>query len=43
MGELGGFLKIHRVEPRKRPKTERVEEFFTSLAEFSCLPPKCRR
>ena len=27
MGELGGFLKIHRVEPRKRPKTERVEDF----------------
>jgi glutamate synthase (NADPH/NADH) small chain len=27
MGELGGFLKLHRVEPRKRPKTERVEDF----------------
>jgi glutamate synthase (NADPH/NADH) small chain len=27
VGELGGFLKIHRVEPRKRPKTERVEDF----------------
>ncbi|HEX8645366.1 MAG TPA: glutamate synthase subunit beta [Thermoleophilaceae bacterium] len=27
MGELGGFLKIHRVEPRKRPKTERVADF----------------
>jgi glutamate synthase (NADPH/NADH) small chain len=27
VGELGGFLKIHRVEPNKRPKTERVEDF----------------
>jgi glutamate synthase (NADPH) small chain len=27
MGEIGGFLKLHRVEPRKRPKTERVEDF----------------
>jgi glutamate synthase (NADPH/NADH) small chain len=27
VGELGGFLKIHRVEPRKRPKPERVADF----------------
>ena len=27
MGELGGFLKLHRVEPNKRPKAERVEDF----------------
>ena len=27
MGELGGFLKIHRVEPRKRPIAERVHDF----------------
>ena len=27
MGELGGFLKLHRVEPRKRPKTERVADY----------------
>ncbi|MEA2446170.1 MAG: glutamate synthase small chain [Thermoleophilales bacterium] len=27
MGELGGFLKLHRVEPRKRPIAERVDDF----------------
>jgi glutamate synthase (NADPH) small chain len=27
MGELGGFLKIHRVEPRKRPIAERKHDF----------------
>ena len=27
MGELGGFLKIHRVEPRKRPVDERVHDY----------------
>jgi glutamate synthase (NADPH) small chain len=27
MGELGGFLKLHRVEPRKRPVAERVNDF----------------
>ena len=27
MGELGGFLKIHRHDPRKRPIPERVEDF----------------
>ena len=27
MGEIGGFLKLHRVEPRKRAKVERVEDF----------------
>jgi glutamate synthase (NADPH) small chain len=27
MGELGGFLKLHRVEPRKRPIEERVNDF----------------
>ncbi len=27
MGELGGFLKLHRVEPRKRPIAERVHDF----------------
>lgn len=27
MGELGGFLKLHRVEPRKRPIEERLHDF----------------
>src|SRR5688500_2967059 len=27
MGELGGFLKIHRVEPKKRPIAERLHDF----------------
>jgi glutamate synthase (NADPH) small chain len=36
MGELGGFLKIHRVEPRKRPKPERVEDFH----EYVVLLPQ---
>ena len=36
MGELGGFLKIHRVEPRKRPKTERVGDY----SEFVMLLPQ---
>jgi glutamate synthase (NADPH/NADH) small chain len=27
MGKLGGFLEIHRVEPRKRPIPERIEDF----------------
>jgi glutamate synthase (NADPH) small chain len=27
MGELGGFMKIHRHDPRKRPIPERVEDF----------------
>jgi glutamate synthase (NADPH/NADH) small chain len=27
MGELGGFLKLHRVEPRKRPVPERIHDF----------------
>jgi glutamate synthase (NADPH/NADH) small chain len=27
MGELGGFLKLHRVEPRKRPIAERIDDF----------------
>jgi len=27
MGELGGFLKLHRVEPRKRSIEERVNDF----------------
>ena len=27
MGELGGFLKLHRVEPRKRPIEERIHDF----------------
>ena len=27
MGELGGFLKIHRVDPRKRPVDERKGDF----------------
>ncbi|HKP88375.1 MAG TPA: glutamate synthase subunit beta [Thermoleophilaceae bacterium] len=27
MGELGGFLKIHRHDPAKRPIPERVEDF----------------
>jgi glutamate synthase (NADPH/NADH) small chain len=27
MGELGGFLKLHRVEPRKRPVAERIHDF----------------
>jgi glutamate synthase (NADPH/NADH) small chain len=27
MGKLGGFLQIHRVEPRKRPVAERVHDF----------------
>ena len=27
MGELGGFLKLHRVEPRKRPIEERLNDF----------------
>jgi glutamate synthase (NADPH/NADH) small chain len=36
MGELGGFLRIHRVDYRKRPKTERVgdfEEYIEPLPE----------
>jgi glutamate synthase (NADPH) small chain len=36
MGELGGFMKIHRVDPGKRPKTERVEDF----KEFVVLLPQ---
>jgi len=35
MGELGGFLKIERVDPRKRPKDQRVEDF----KEFVVLLP----
>jgi glutamate synthase (NADPH/NADH) small chain len=27
MGELGGFLRLHRVEPRKRPVAERLGDF----------------
>jgi glutamate synthase (NADPH/NADH) small chain len=27
MGKLGGFLEIHRVEPRKRPIPERLNDF----------------
>jgi glutamate synthase (NADPH/NADH) small chain len=27
MGKLGGFLEIHRVEPRKRPVDERLNDF----------------
>ncbi|MEA2367871.1 MAG: glutamate synthase small chain [Thermoleophilaceae bacterium] len=27
MGELGGFMKIHRVDPNKRPIPERLEDF----------------
>jgi glutamate synthase (NADPH) small chain len=27
MGELGGFLKLHRVEPQKRPIDERLNDF----------------
>ena len=27
MGELGGFIKLHRVEPRKRPIEERLHDF----------------
>jgi glutamate synthase (NADPH/NADH) small chain len=27
MGKLGGFLELHRVEPRKRPIPERIEDF----------------
>ena len=27
MGELGGFLRLHRVDPRKRPIPERVHDF----------------
>jgi glutamate synthase (NADPH/NADH) small chain len=27
MGELGGFLKLHRVEPQKRPIPERIDDF----------------
>ncbi len=36
MGKLGGFLEIHRVEPRKRPIPERIndfKEFALPLAE----------
>ena len=36
MGELGGFLKIHRVDPKKRPKGVRVEDF----QEFVLLLPQ---
>src|SRR5437763_5510289 len=36
MGELGGFLKIHRVDPNKRPKQARVEDF----QEFVLLLPQ---
>jgi glutamate synthase (NADPH) small chain len=27
MGKLGGFLELHRVEPRKRPIPERINDF----------------
>ena len=27
MGEIGGFLKIHRVDPKKRPVEARIEDF----------------
>jgi glutamate synthase (NADPH/NADH) small chain len=27
MGKLGGFLELHRVEPRKRPIPERIHDF----------------
>src|SRR5947207_5590891 len=36
MGELGGFMKIHRVDPRKRPKKARVEDYH----EFVLLLPQ---
>src|SRR5437764_9811578 len=36
MGELGGFLKIHRVDPKKRPKGVRIEDF----QEFVLLLPQ---
>jgi len=36
VGELGGFLKITRVAPKKRPKAERVEDF----REFVVLLPQ---
>ena len=36
MGELGGFLTIHRVDPRKRPKKARVEDY----EEFVLLLPQ---
>jgi glutamate synthase (NADPH) small chain len=36
MGELGGFLKIERVDPKKRPIPERVEDF----KEFVVLLPQ---
>jgi len=36
VGELGGFMKIERVGPGKRPKTERVEDF----KEFVVLLPQ---
>jgi glutamate synthase (NADPH/NADH) small chain len=36
MGELGGFMKIHRIDARKRPVPERVEDF----QEFVVLLPQ---
>src|SRR2546423_10583143 len=36
MGELGGFLKIERVDPKKRPIPQRVEDFD----EFVLLLPQ---
>jgi glutamate synthase (NADPH/NADH) small chain len=36
MGELGGFMKIHRVDARKRPIPERVDDF----KEFVVLLPQ---
>ena len=36
MGELGGFMKIHRVDARKRPIPERVDDF----KEFVLLLPQ---
>ena len=39
MGELGGFLKIHRVERRKRPIAERVHDF--KEYEFPADEPGC--
>jgi glutamate synthase (NADPH/NADH) small chain len=36
MGELGGFLKIHRVDPKKRPIPERLGDF----EEFQLATPE---
>src|SRR5437763_7207990 len=36
VGELGGFLKMHRVDPKKRPKGVRIEDF----QEFVLLLPQ---